>query len=131
MYFTGTLDANPTCFLLYKISDIINPTPVHTDHEGNSKMHKNEIVRKHLKFYGRVQGVGFRYSACYSAMEIGLTGWVRNEWDGSVEMEVQGTEAQIQKLLIMLNQRPFISIENIEEENIPLVKSERKFKERW
>ena len=94
-------------------------------------MHKNDIIRKHIKFYGRVQGVGFRYSACYSALEIGVTGWVRNEWDGSVEMEVQGTEEQIEKLLSMLYQRPFISIENMEVEIIPLEKSERKFKERW
>lgn len=94
-------------------------------------MHKKEIIRKHIKFYGQVQGVGFRYSACYSAMLIGLTGWVRNEWDGSVEMEVQGTETQIQKLLSTLDQRPLISIEKIEEEMIPIVKSEHKFKERW
>lgn len=94
-------------------------------------MHKKEIIRKHIKFYGSVQGVGFRYSACYSAMLIGLTGWVRNEWDGSVEMEVQGTETQIQKLLSTLDQRPLISIEKIEEEMIPIVKSEHKFKERW
>ncbi len=94
-------------------------------------MHKKEIIRKHIKFYGEVQGVGFRYSACYSAMLIGLTGWVRNEWDGSVEMEVQGTETQIQKLLSTLDQRPLISIKKIEEEMIPIVKSEHKFKERW
>lgn len=94
-------------------------------------MHKKEIIRKHIKFYGEVQGVGFRYSACYSAMLIGLTGWVRNEWDGSVEMEVQGTETQIQKLLSTLDQRPLISVKKIEEEMIPIVKSEHKFKERW
>lgn len=113
------------------MNDIINSQQSILNRKGISKMHKNEIIRKHIKFYGRVQGVGFRYSACYGAMEIGLTGWVKNEWDGSVEMEVQGTEAQIQRLLTMLYQRPFISIEKMEEEMIPLVKAERKFKERW
>ena len=53
------------------------------------------IVRKHMRFTGRVQGVGFRYRAKYAANGMGITGWVRNEWDGSVEMEAQGTEKQI------------------------------------
>ena len=48
------------------------------------------MIRKHILFYGRVQGVGFRYHATYKASLLGLTGWVRNLEDGSVEMEVQG-----------------------------------------
>ncbi len=47
-------------------------------------------IRKHIQFYGRVQGVGFRYHATYKARFLGLTGWVRNCYDGTVEMEVQG-----------------------------------------
>ena len=47
------------------------------------------IVRKHIIFRGRVQGVGFRYHSTYKAENLGLTGWVRNCYDGSVEMEVQ------------------------------------------
>ena len=50
----------------------------------------SEMIRKHILFYGRVQGVGFRYHATYKASLLGLTGWVRNLEDGSVEMEVQG-----------------------------------------
>lgn len=49
-----------------------------------------KMVRKHIIFSGRVQGVGFRYTACYLARSLGLTGWVKNLWDGDVEMEVQG-----------------------------------------
>ena len=52
-----------------------------------------EKVRKHIIFSGRVQGVGFRYTACYLARPLGLTGWVKNLWDGDVEMEVQGDPA--------------------------------------
>lgn len=92
--------------------------------------HANEIIRKHIKFHGSVQGVGFRYSAYYSAVNLGLTGWVENEWDGSVEMEVQGTETQIQKLLMILENRPFIFIESMEEGLVPLVEGEHKFKVR-
>jgi acylphosphatase len=39
---------------------------------------------------GRVQGVGFRYFALYKAEELDITGWVRNTWDGKVEMEASG-----------------------------------------
>ena len=48
-------------------------------------------IRKHIKFYGSVQGVNFRYTSSTIAKKLGLTGWVRNEYDGSVEMEAQGT----------------------------------------
>ena len=37
-----------------------------------------------------MQGVGFRYRARQAADMVGCTGWVRNEWDGSVSMELQG-----------------------------------------
>lgn len=39
---------------------------------------------------GRVQGVGFRYSALCKAEELGITGWVRNTQDGKVEIEASG-----------------------------------------
>ena len=67
-------------------------------------------VRKHIVFYGRVQGVGFRYTAKYLAQSMELTGWVQNEWDGTVTMEVQGRETLINKLLAGLNSNRFITI---------------------
>ena len=57
------------------------------------------MVRKRLCFTGSVQGVGFRYRAYHAAMGLGLTGWVQNRWDGSVLMEVQGSEAEIDRLI--------------------------------
>ena len=53
------------------------------------------MIRKHIVFYGSVQGVGFRYSARHAADLYGCTGWARNEWDGSVTMEIQGTKEAI------------------------------------
>lgn len=79
-------------------------------------------IRKHMIFHGRVQGVGFRYSAAYLARSLELTGWVMNEWDGTVIMEVQGREGRIDKLLQGINARPFIEIDWIDEESIPLEK---------
>lgn len=79
-------------------------------------------VRKHITFYGRVQGVGFRYTAKYLAQSLELTGWVKNEWDGTVTMEVQGREPMINKLLVGLNHGSFISIEWMDTKEIPLEK---------
>ena len=77
-------------------------------------------VRKHIVFYGRVQGVGFRYTAKYLARSLELTGWVKNDWDGTVTMEVQGREQLINKLLTGLNHSRLISIEWMDTKEIPL-----------
>ena len=83
-------------------------------------------VRKHIVFYGRVQGVGFRYTAKYLARSLELTGWVKNDWDGTVTMEVQGRERLINKLRTGLNHSRFISIEWMDTKEIPL-EEERSF----
>lgn len=56
-------------------------------------------VAKRLIFKGRVQGVGFRYTACRIARRFPITGTVRNLPDSSVEAIMQGTEADIQACL--------------------------------
>ena len=73
-------------------------------------------IRKHIVFYGRVQGVGFRYYAVNKANQLGLTGWVKNEYDGTVVMEVQGREAMIFELMKGLNRNQFIQIDWIDTE---------------
>lgn len=54
-----------------------------------------ELTARHILFIGRVQGVGFRYTAREIAERQGLTGFVRNLADGTVEMFVQGTPEEI------------------------------------
>ena len=81
---------------------------------------KQEKVRKHIFFYGRVQGVGFRYYAVQKANQLGLTGWVKYLYDGSVEMEVEGQEELIDQLIIFLQNRTYIWIERINAKKIPL-----------
>ena len=83
-------------------------------------------VRWHIYFSGRVQGVGFRYRAMYAARTLYLTGWVKNLWDGRVEMEVQGEISNIRKFLIQLRGERYIRIENMEIEEIP-TEQERTF----
>ena len=54
-------------------------------------------VRRRLRCFGWVQGVGFRYRARHAASAVGATGWVRNDVGGTVSMEIQGTQAQIDR----------------------------------
>ena len=84
-------------------------------------------IRKRIVFHGRVQGVGFRYTARHLAQSIGLSGWVRNEYDGTVLMEVQGRDPMIFKLMEGLNRSMFIDISWIDSEDIP-VEEETSFK---
>ena len=85
-------------------------------------------VRKQIIFHGRVQGVGSRYMAMHYASLLGLSGWVRNEPNGTVSMEAQGSESAISRLLEALNQRPYISIEWMDTKELPLVQEERRFR---
>ena len=90
-------------------------------------MSTDSRVRWHIYFSGRVQHVGFRYTAFYLARELFLTGWVDNLPDGRVEMEAQGTPAQLRKLVIRLKSQAHIHIDRAEIEEIPLLPHERKF----
>ncbi|MBY0759698.1 acylphosphatase [Sellimonas caecigallum] len=87
-------------------------------------------VRRHVYFYGRVQGVGFRWKAMQTAKYLNLTGWVQNMYNGNVEMEVQGEKALIDRLFHELNSDRFIRIEKTEVLTLPLVDGERDFKVR-
>ncbi len=60
----------------------------------------------HAVVLGRVQGVGFRYWALEEAQRLGLTGWVRNLRDGSVEVEAQGEEEKLFEFEKLLWQGP-------------------------
>ncbi|MBR4985880.1 MAG: acylphosphatase [Proteobacteria bacterium] len=70
-----------------------------------------KIYRKHYRFSGQVQGVGFRYRAYYNAQRLGIGGWVRNCADGSVEMEAEGTAEALCDLLDALENGHFIQID--------------------
>lgn len=86
-----------------------------------------DIIRKKIIFYGRVQGVGFRYRAYYSAREFGLTGYVMNQYDGSVEMEVQGTKECIDEMIGQILDGRFIVVEGMDAKEIPVDNDERQF----
>lgn len=78
-----------------------------------------EKIRRHYIFLGQVQGVGFRWRAEKLARMLNLTGWVRNLWDGTVEMEVQGSREDIREMICRLQNQRFIHIEEIREKTMP------------
>jgi acylphosphatase len=69
-------------------------------------MDDTNLQRLHAIIEGRVQGVGFRYFILESASEQGVTGWVRNRWDGSVEVLAEGERSTLEKLLAALYRGP-------------------------
>ena len=85
------------------------------------------MVRKRIAFAGRVQGVGFRWRAEKAADMFRCTGWCRNEWDGTVSMEIQGREEDIDKVIRHIEGGRYVRIENIRVKEIPVVDSERYF----
>lgn len=85
-----------------------------------------EKRRRRYYFSGDVQGVGFRWTAYHAANRLGVTGWVRNMYDGRVEMEAQGTVYDLDELILDINNGRYIYIENIDVRDIPLIE-EREF----
>ena len=79
-----------------------------------------ERIRRHIIFYGSVQGVGFRYRAYHAAQTYGVSGWVKNCWDGSVEMEAEGTEKAIDDMILAIEKGTFVRIENMSVRSLPL-----------
>ncbi len=75
-------------------------------------------VTRRLRVRGRVQGVGYRESMRREAVRLGLTGWVRNRLDGSVEAMVQGSAEQVAAIVEWAHRGPPAAmVLRLEEEN--------------
>ena len=85
------------------------------------------MIRGHIIFTGWVQGVGFRYRARHAASLYGCTGWVRNEWDGSVTMEIQGNLEDINRVIQAIQAGQYVKIDKMNVKEMPL-EDERGFR---
>lgn len=73
--------------------------------------------RVHAFISGRVQGVGFRFFVQRAASEAGVTGWVRNRWDGQVEAVAEGEPGSLARFTAALRKGPpgsFVSAVDLE-----------------
>lgn len=61
---------------------------------------------RHLRIAGRVQGVGFRAYLEWKARHLGVTGWVRNRHDGTVEAMVQGPREAVEAMIAAARKGP-------------------------
>ena len=86
------------------------------------------MTRKQIVFHGWVQGVGFRYRAIQAANRNGAAGWVRNDPDGTVTMEIQGTEEQIDNVIIAIERGGYIRIDSMDVKTIPIVENDQGFR---
>jgi acylphosphatase len=75
-------------------------------------------VRFYFKIFGDVQGIGFRYHLRGEAESFSLFGWARNANDGTVEGEIEGDEASVEKFFEKVEQGlGFAKVEKIEKES--------------
>lgn len=73
-------------------------------------MHEANVVARHLNICGRVQGVSYRASAQFEAERLGLTGWVRNRRDGSVEAVVVGHATLVEEFIAWARRGPAAAV---------------------
>ena len=65
-----------------------------------------DMVRLRVRVHGRVQGVSYRESTRAEARRLGVVGWIRNQPDGSVELEAEGPDDAVQALLAWCQHGP-------------------------
>lgn len=89
------------------------------------------LKRFSMVVFGRVQGVGYRYFAQDAAEALGISGWVRNNYDGTVEIEAQAEEEWLDQFQDRLRDGPPLAhIANIQKCEMPPVEGESSFEVR-
>lgn len=77
-------------------------------------------IGRHLYVSGRVQGVAFRYSAIRQAQLLGVTGWVKNAFDGRVELLIEGEDAAVSQMIAWCYHGPRAAhVTEVQEEPVP------------
>ncbi|HEX5438197.1 MAG TPA: acylphosphatase [Gemmatimonadaceae bacterium] len=65
-----------------------------------------DVADLHVEVSGMVQGVGFRWFTVQAARRLGVGGWVRNRADGTVEIVASGTQADLDRFLMVVRRGP-------------------------
>lgn len=84
-------------------------------------------IRKEYHFEGNVQNIGFRFEVQSHAKPLGITGYAKNNEDGSVTAQLQGSLESINKVILSLQNIERIQIDSITEKEIPLDYYEKDF----
>ena len=102
---------------------------VNDEVEGIDSMDMTNKIRKAARAQGRVQGVGFRFFVQTEAKKCRITGWVHNEADGSVTMEIQGEPEDIATLEDRIKRgNGFAKVSQLDSNEIEPVPGENNFK---
>jgi acylphosphatase len=89
------------------------------------------MIAKHVLIRGRVQGVGFRFALVDAAREAGVVGWVRNRYDGAVEVFMQGDASGAARIVDWCRRGPpGARVTDIEVDDAPLDPTLRDFVQR-
>ncbi|MCW1296856.1 MAG: acylphosphatase [Candidatus Parvarchaeota archaeon] len=75
---------------------------------------KDEKVRAHIRVYGRVQGIGFRYFAVFNAKALDVKGFIKNLKDGSVEGVFEGKKEDVKSLIDRIRRHPLARIDKMD-----------------
>jgi len=75
--------------------------------ENRNRNLDDRLTRIHATIEGRVQGVGFRAFAQRNAVNLKLSGWVRNRWNGKVEVVAEGPQDSLSKFIKIIERGPF------------------------
>lgn len=111
------LDQTKMYYAINRIIDFFDPASATMEQQNTSA----KIIRKRIILSGKVQHVGLRWRLLAAADQTGATGWVRNNSDGSVTLEIQGTEEQIDQVFQMISRVESIQIKNMVENAIPVI----------
>lgn len=86
-----------------------------------------ETIRKEFRFEGNVQNIGFRFEVQSHAKPLGITGYAKNNDDGSVTAQLQGSLEDINRVILSLQNIDRIQIDSITSKEIPLDYYEKDF----
>ncbi|RKD34193.1 acylphosphatase [Thermohalobacter berrensis] len=90
------------------------------------------MVRYHIIVKGLVQGVGFRFYAKQNAIMSNIKGWVKNNIDGTVEIDAQGDKANIDNFVKAIKKgSPFSKVESLDIKELPKLQNYESFEIRY